>query len=63
MDDGIKVFLLIVYVIFAIIFGPWIFFWAINVLSTAAGTPVVIPFTLKTWFAGVLFMGSLRGGK
>lgn len=43
--------------ILGVIFGPLLTIWALNVLFPI----LAIPFTLKTWFATILFCGMFKG--
>ena len=38
--------------------GPWLMFWSLN---TILG--LTIPFTLKTWFAGIVLLGLFASSK
>lgn len=58
---GSAVIAIIVMMVFFIVLGPWLLFWAIGVMSTAAGTPILIPLTFKTWCAGIVFMSLVKG--
>lgn len=53
--------LVIVLIVLLFCIGPWLLFWTIGVLSTAAGTPILIPFTFETWGAGLIFLILVRG--
>lgn len=50
-------------ILFFLVLGPWLLFWSVGALTAAAGTPVYIPLTFKTWLAAVVFLGLVRGGK
>lgn len=47
----------IILVILAIIFGPFVFIWALNALIPTLG----IVFTWKTWFAALLILMMING--
>ena len=51
--------LAIVLIIFLLVLGPWLLFWSVGVLSTAAGYPFMIPLTFKTWLAAVVLIAIL----
>lgn len=58
---GTAITAVIALLVFFFVLGPWLLFWSVSVLSTAAGVPVVIPLTFKTWLAAVVFLVLVRG--
>lgn len=61
MTDFGLIVLGIAILIAAIIFGPLITIWAINVLAEAGGAEFAIPYTIDTWFAMLLIGGAFAG--
>ena len=59
---GSAIIAIILLIVFFFVLGPWLLFWSIGVMSTAAGTPIIIPLTFKTWLAAVVFMMLVKGG-
>jgi len=55
--------ILMIFILMALA-APAVIIWAVNVLLLAAGSALVIPITIKTWFATLLiivFFGGAAG--
>jgi hypothetical protein len=58
---GSAVVFVITMLVFFFVLGPWLLFWSIGAMSTAAGTPIIIPLTWKTWLAAIVFLSLVKG--
>lgn len=52
---------IVVLILFFLVLGPWLLFWSIGAMASAAGYTVAIPLTFKTWLAAVVFLALVRG--
>ena len=51
-----KLFLLLLFIVFVIVIGPILTLWALNTLFPA----LAIPYTIETWVAALIIGGLLK---
>lgn len=62
MNSTIKIIFVVAMIALFLIAGPWLLFWSIGTISTAAGYPFIVPLNFWTWLAAIVFFGLVRGG-
>lgn len=55
--SGAFLALAILFIVFAVVFGPFITIWALNTLFPI----LAIPYTFETWAAVIVFHATIRG--